>query len=99
MTENNHKTPAQILAELVTEAQQARLMNHLANALGINRQTPYLWKDADILTDRNAANRLWEISRIRLSDEASISPQKKQKFELLIQRARDVIATLEMERF
>lgn len=99
MTENNHKTPAQILAELVCEAQQARLMNHLANALGINRQTPYLWKDAKILTDRNAANRLWEISRIKLSDDGSMTTQKKQKFERLIQHARDAIATLEIEGF
>lgn len=99
MTENNHKTPAHILAELANEAQQARLINHLAVALNINRQTPYLWKDPYVLTDRNAANRLWEISRIKVSETSTMSVHKKQKFELLIQRARDAIANLEMERF
>lgn len=65
-----NKTPVQLLAELARLCKEKKLVQKLANRLGVERQTIYLWDRPDCVAPRTAKLRLLEISRMTHSDVA-----------------------------
>lgn len=82
-TNQTPDTAAMVLGKLIVECQKKRMIVKLAEAMGLQRQTVYLWRDEDILSERNARARLWEISQIESAElkmfkdmaEAALSPK------------------------
>ncbi|MFJ3317231.1 hypothetical protein ACIPLR_17890 [Herbaspirillum huttiense] len=54
------------LSQLMHDCQEKKQVARLAEALGLRRQTIYLWRDTDEQNERRARQRLWEISNINV---------------------------------
>jgi hypothetical protein len=67
-TNQTPDTAAMVLGKLIVECQKKRMIVKLAEAMGIKRQTVYLWRDEEVLSERNARARLWEISQIESAE-------------------------------